>query len=96
MPASASKGYLRRRARNSPSIFQVLPSGSSASPTQRNESGEISVKPQRIGVLSKRAPIWTISVPTFRPVWRSSWPVTGLIHRITRTKSVAYECSAPS
>ena len=61
MPASASKGYLRRRARNSPSIFQVLPSGSSASPTQRNKSGEISVKPQRIGVLSKRAPIRTIS-----------------------------------
>ncbi len=44
---------------------------------QRNELAVISVYRQRVGVPSKRAPIWTISVSTLRPVWRSSWPLTG-------------------
>jgi len=50
------RGQLIRLARNSPSSFQVLPSGDSDSPSQWNESDAISVKVQRVGVPSGRTP----------------------------------------
>jgi hypothetical protein len=49
--------YRVRVARNSPSRIHVLPSVSKASPSQRNESGAISVKVQRVGVPLGRVPI---------------------------------------
>ena len=49
--------YRVRVARNSPSRIHVLPSVSKASPSQRNESGVISVKVQRVGVPLGRVPI---------------------------------------
>jgi hypothetical protein len=42
----------------------------------------MSVKRQRFGAPSSLAPICTTSLPIFRPVWRSSCPDTGLIHRM--------------
>jgi hypothetical protein len=60
-----------RRARNSPSSFHVWPSGSSASPSHRNESGVISVKVHRVGVPFGRAPAWTMSAPIRRPICSS-------------------------
>src|SRR6202158_3197992 len=80
--------FLIRFARNSPSSFQVFPSGCSASPSQWNESEVISVKRQRIGVLSAWVPIWTTSLPLQRPISSSRLPVTGLIH-VTRQACIA-------
>src|SRR5829696_320709 len=61
---------LTRRARNSAWVCHEAPPSSDRSPSQRKETGVISLKLQRIAAPASALPSWTMSLPRARPIWR--------------------------